>query len=125
MTLFNDGRDGTLLYYAALAGVFNQRLPGSLSRDLTLAVGAMSELAGRCLPPLSTFPVEVLPALSFRPSPIETFIDAVCEPYWFRLFMVSDVPVIVFSQDPKGTVNDIAQSRRKLYSMKADPFGES
>lgn len=43
---FNAGQAGTLWYYDALATVFARRLPGPLSRELTEAVGRMTELAG-------------------------------------------------------------------------------
>ncbi len=42
---FTAGRDGTLWYYAALAGVFARRLPGPLADELTLTVASMRSLA--------------------------------------------------------------------------------
>jgi GTP pyrophosphokinase len=45
MSRFNAGRDGTLWYYAALAAVFERRLPCALSRDLALIVAEMMTLA--------------------------------------------------------------------------------
>ena len=42
---FNTGRDGTLWYYAALAEVFAEMMPGPISRDLSLAVSEMHALA--------------------------------------------------------------------------------
>jgi (p)ppGpp synthase/HD superfamily hydrolase len=42
---FNAGREETLWYYAALAVVFEQRLPSPLSRDLALAVREMTNLS--------------------------------------------------------------------------------
>ena len=45
MARFNAGRDGTLWYYAALASIFEQRLPGPLARDLSLAVAEMQALS--------------------------------------------------------------------------------
>ena len=42
---FNAGRDGTLWYYAALAEVFAEMMPGPTSRDLSLAVAEMHALA--------------------------------------------------------------------------------
>ena len=44
---FRAGREGTLWYYASLARVFRERLPGSpVARALTSAVASMLRLAG-------------------------------------------------------------------------------
>ena len=42
---FNAGQEGTLWYYGALAEVFNQRMPGPLSRELSATVAQMRQLA--------------------------------------------------------------------------------
>ena len=42
---FNAGQQGTIWYYAAMAAVFDRRLPGPLSRELSAAVGQMRLLA--------------------------------------------------------------------------------